>query len=132
MVRSITACLEELQEILFSIDSKTHCLYAVPTSISFCYKGRVSQTSQVGAFDFMVRMWLGDRAAWLLTSLIVSTTNGLELTIPSTSTNKVLSDSSSKLAPCLFMRSDSMFLADRISLYHTQPILLANGGFFFH
>ena len=83
-------------------------------------------------FDFMVRMWLGDRAAWLLASLIISATNGLELTIPSTSTNNVFSDSSSKLTPCVFMRDESMFLTDWICLSHTPPMWLANGGFLFH
>ena len=80
----------------------------------------------------MVRMWLGDIAAWLLKSLIVSTTNGLELKITSTSTSNVLSDSSSKLATFVFMRDESMFLADWICLSHTPPMWLANGGFLFH
>ena len=86
----------------------------------------------ITAFNFMVRMWLGDRAAWLLTSLLASTTNGLELATPFTSTNSVLSDSLSKLAPCVFMKGESMFLADRICLSHTPPMWLANGGFLFH
>ena len=54
------------------------------------------------------------------------------MTIPSTSTNNVLSDSSSKLTPCVFMRDESMFLAGWICLSHTPPMWLANGGFFFH
>ena len=40
--------------------------------------------------DFTVKMWLGDTTTSLLTLLIVSTTIGLELTMPSTSANKWL------------------------------------------
>ena len=81
-------------------------------------------------FQLHVRMWLGDRAAWLLIHIIVSTTNGLELTIPFTSTNNVLSDSSSKLTLCVFHERWE-YVSDWICLSHTLPIWPANAGFLF-
>ena len=110
----------------------TDVLYPPPSLSGIKVGVRNTPCGGITTFDFMVSMWLGDKAAWLLASLIVSTTNGLVLTIPSTSTNNILSDSSSRLAPCVFMRDESVFLADRICFSHTPPVWLANGGFLFH
>ena len=81
---------------------------------------------------FIVKMWLGDIFTLLLTLLIVSTTIGLELTLASTSENKVLSDSLSWLILFVLTRDERTVLADLICLYHTPPIWLAIGGFFFY
>ena len=77
----------------------TDVLYPPPSLSGIKVGVRNTPCGGITTFDFMVSMWLGDKAAWLLASLIVSTTNGLVLTIPSTSTNNILSDSSSRLAP---------------------------------
>ena len=62
--------------------------------------------------------------------MIASTTNGLNLIIPSTSTNNVFSDSSSKFALCIFMRGESMFLADQTCLPTHHLCGLLTGNFF--
>ena len=80
-------------------------------------------------------MWRDDIATLLLTSLIVFTTIGLELTMASISVNKVVSDSSSRFILCIHIRDGSMILADLIYLSNTPPILLTIlhfGGFFFY
>ena len=76
----------------------------------------------ITTLDFIVKIWLGDIATSLLTSLIVTTTIVLQLTMASTSANKVLSDSSSRLILCVLIRDERMVLADLICLSHTPPI----------
>ena len=98
------------------------------------YRSGLPNTSGGGitTLGFIVKMSLGDIFTSLLTLLIVSTTIGLELTLASTSANKVLSDSLSWLILFVFTRDKRMVLADLICHCHTPPIWLATGGFFFH
>ena len=72
--------------------------------------------------DFIVKMQLGDNATSLLTLMIVSPTIGLELTMASTSANRVLSDSLLRLVLSVLIRDERMVLADLIWLSHTPPI----------
>ena len=82
-------------------------------------------------FDFITKRLAGD-ATSLFTSLMVSTTRGLEFTIAYISIRKVFSDSSSKLVLCVFRIDESIARADFICLSHTLLIWLAKGGFIFH
>ena len=76
----------------------------------------------ITTFDFIVRRWLGESATSLLTSLMVSTTSGLELTMASTSVNRVFNDSSSKLLLWVLNNDAKIFLADQICLSHIPPM----------
>ena len=79
---------------------------------------------------FIVRMWLGESATSLFT-LIVSTVSDFEVMVSSTSTNKVAKDSSFRLASWVFIIGKSMILADRMCLFHTPPMWLTIGIFFY-
>ena len=76
----------------------------------------------------MLSNCIGLRETILFTLPISSQLIGLELTISSTSTSSVLSDSSFPLSLCYFSRAARMLLADLICRSHTPPILLVVGG----
>ena len=97
------------------------------------YKSGFPNAPAVGitTFDFILWRWLGESATSLLTSLMVSTTSGLELTMASTSVNRVFNDSSSKLLLWVLDNDAKIFLADLICLSHIPPMWLAMGGFLF-
>ena len=78
-------------------------------------------------FDFITKRLAGD-ATSLFTSLMVSTTRGLEFTIAYISIRKVFSDSSSKLVLCVFRIDESIARADFICLSHLSYGLPKEGS----
>ena len=82
--------------------------------------------------DFIVSNCIGHKGTRLWTSDKDSDVMGLVLTIGSTSARNVWSDSSFRLAPCIFSCATKIEHADLIWHSHTPSILLAVGGFLFH
>ena len=83
-------------------------------------------------FVFIVRRWLGDSGISLFVSFIVSTVNGLELMINSTSVISVTRDSLFTEWLCVFNNSSKMDLAKQIWRSHTPLIWKAPGGLVCH
>ena len=63
-------------------------------------------------FDFMVRIFTGDKGCRLIGSFRTSTVRGLEFKMPSTSVITVNKDSSFRHSPCVFKGDPRMALAE--------------------
>ena len=79
-------------------------------------------------FDFMVRIFMGDKGCRLVGSWV----RGLEFKMPSTSVITVNKDLSFRHSPCIFESYPRIALAERICRSQTPPIWLAKGRFLCH
>ena len=77
-------------------------------------------------------MFDGARGKSLVGSLMVSTVNGHEFSIPSVLAAIVSRDSSSIDFPCVERRDDSIAWAGLIYLSKMPPMCIAAGGFLIH
>ena len=83
-------------------------------------------------FDFMVRIFTGDKGCKLVVSLRTSTVRTLEFKMPSTYVITVNKDSLSRHSLCVFKSDPRMAVAEQICHSQTPPIWLAEGGFLCH
>ena len=86
----------------------------------------------ITTLDFKVNRFIGLSGIMLLASLSKSFVKRCEFTVASTSISKVCNDSSFRLVPWVFSKEVKMVLILLICLFHTPPMLLAEGGFRFH